>query len=147
VVLPENRLAPQGATPERPETLSKEQIGFTRNRLMAQAETRKFYNRTRTVVPVKGMKAAELMMVFDIQSKRTAHAIAKRGFYIVDCTKPRQCPSANPTAEFAAEAYRIANWWFYKKLAGRVPHWADGADMIQKALGVWPTWLPRRCAG
>ena len=34
------------------------------------------------------MKAAEVMVVFDIQSKRTAHPIAKRGYYIVDYKNP-----------------------------------------------------------
>jgi hypothetical protein len=41
--------------------MSQDQIDSIKNRLMAQAETRKFQKgkRTRTVVPVKGMKAAE----------------------------------------------------------------------------------------
>jgi hypothetical protein len=139
VVLPEKRLAPQGATPERPGTMSQEQIDFTRNRLMAQAEPRTFRKgkrgqRERLAVPVKGLSAAQVRAVFGVESDRTSHAIVRRGFFIVNYTKPRQCPSANLTAEFAAEAYRIANWWFYKKLAGRVPHWADGADMIQEAV-------------
>jgi hypothetical protein len=97
---------------------------------MAQAETRTINKRTRTVIPVKGMKAAEVMMVFDIQSKRTAHAIVKRGFYIVDYTKPAMCPG-----EIDIEAaYRIAKWWLYKKLGGRAAHGADADDMIQDAV-------------
>jgi len=32
------------------------------------------------------------------------------------------------------EAYRIAKWWFYKKLGGRVPHGLDADDMIQEAV-------------
>jgi hypothetical protein len=97
---------------------------------MAQAETRTINKRTRTVIPVKGMKAAEVMMVFDIQSKRTAHAIVKRGFYIVDYTKPAMCPGEIDMGD----AYRIANWWLYKKLGGRLPHWAEPDDMIQDAV-------------
>jgi hypothetical protein len=97
---------------------------------MAQAETRTFYNRTRTVIPVNGMKAAQIMVVFDVQSRRTAHCIAKRGFYIVDYTKPAMC-----TGEIDMEdAYRISKWWFYRKLAGRVPWWAEADDMIQDAV-------------
>jgi len=84
VVLPDKKLAPQGGHPERPELLSNDQINGIKERLMAQAETRTINKRTRTVIPVKGMKAAEVMMVFDIQSKRTAHAIVKRGYHIVD---------------------------------------------------------------
>jgi hypothetical protein len=97
---------------------------------MAQAEVRKFGKRTRTVIPVNGMKALEVMVIFDIQSKRTAHAIVKRGFYIVDYTKPAMCPG-----EIDIEAaYRIAKWWLYKKLGGRLPHWAEPEDMIQDAV-------------
>jgi hypothetical protein len=64
---------------------------------MAQAEVRTFNGprtckRTRTVIPVDGMKAAHIMVVFDVQSKRTAHLIAKRGYYIVDYQKPAMCP-------------------------------------------------------
>ncbi len=131
VVLPDKRLAPQGGNPERPETMNQEQINSIKNRLMAQAEVRKFGKRTRTVIPVNGMKAAEIMVVFDVQSKRTAHAIVKRGFHIVDYTKPAKCPGTMADVE---GAYRLAKWWFYKKLAGRVPHWADGGDMIQEAV-------------
>jgi len=131
VVLPGKRLAPQGGNPERPEKLNQNQINNIKERLMAQAETRKFGKRTRTVIPVKGMKAAEVMVVFDIQSKRTAHSIVKRGFYILDYTKPRQCPGTMADVE---EAYRIAKWWFYKKLAGWAPYWADAEDMIQEAV-------------
>jgi DNA-directed RNA polymerase specialized sigma24 family protein len=80
---------------------------------------------------VKGMKAAEVMMVFDIQSKRTAHAIVKRGYHIVDYMESRQCPG---TMEDVEEAYRIAKWWFYRKLGGRVPHGLDADDMIQEAV-------------
>ena len=135
VVLPDKKLAPQSATSERPEKLTAEQINRIKERLMAQAETRTFRKgkrapRVRTVIPVKGMKAAEIMVVFDVQSKRTAHFIAKRGFYIVDYTKPAMCPGEIDMED----AYRIANWWFYKKLAGRAPYWADAEDMIQDAV-------------
>jgi hypothetical protein len=103
---------------------------------MAQAETRTFREgkrapRVRTVIPVKVRKAAEVMVVFDIQSKRTAHFIVKRGFYILDYTKLRQCPGTMADVE---EAYRIATWWFYKKLAGWAPYWADAEDMIKEAV-------------
>lgn len=137
VVLPDKKLAPQGGDPERPETktLSQEHINNIKDRLMAQAETRTFGKgkrapRVRTVIPVKGMKAAEIMVVFDVQSRRTAHCIAKRGFYIVDYTKPAMCPGEIDMEE----AYRIAKWWFYKKLGGRLPHWAEPDDMIQDAV-------------
>ena len=55
--------------------MSQEQINNIKERLMAQAETRTFGKdkRTRTVIPVNGMKATEIMVVFDVQSKRTAH--------------------------------------------------------------------------
>ena len=97
VVLPDKKLAPQGCTPERPEKLNQDQINNIKERLMAQAETRTFRKgkrapRVRTVIPVNGMKAAEVMVVFGIQSTRTAHCIAKRGFYVVDYTKPAMCP-------------------------------------------------------
>ena len=130
VVLPDKKLAPQGCTPERPEKLSIEQINIIKERLMAQAEVRKFGKRTRTVIPASDMKAAQIMVVFDIQSKRTAHLIAKRGFYIVDYTKPAMCPGWIDMED----AYRIANWWLYKKLGGRLPHWAEPDDMIQDAV-------------
>jgi len=32
------------------------------------------------------------------------------------------------------DAYRIANWWLFKKLGGRLPHWAEPEDMIQDAV-------------
>jgi hypothetical protein len=131
VVLPEKKLAPQGGNPERPENMTQNQINSIKNRLMAQAETRTINKRTRTVIPVKGMKAAEVMMVFDIQSKRTAHAIVKRGYHIVDYMEARQCPG---TMEDAEEAYRVAKWWFYKKLGGQAPHGLDADDMIQEAV-------------
>jgi len=136
VVLPDKSLAPQGGNPERPETMSQEQIDSIKNRLMEQAETRKFQKgkRERLTVPVQGMKAAEIMVIFDIQSKRTAHAIAKRGFHIIGYKERRQCPAAHVTPQFAAEAYRIANWWVYKKLAGRVAPGADADDLIQEAV-------------
>ena len=135
VVLPGKRLAPQGGDPERPEKLSKDQINIIKDRLIAQAETRTFRKgkrapRVRTVIPVNGMKAAQIMVVFDVQSKRTAHCIAKRGFYIVDYTKPAMCPGEIDIED----AYRIANWWLYKKLGGRLPHWAEPDDMIQDAV-------------
>jgi hypothetical protein len=135
VVLPDKKLAPQGCTPERPEKLNQEQINNIKERLMAQAETRTFRKgkrapRVRTVIPVKGMKAAEIMVVFDVQSKRTAHFIAKRGFYIVDYTKPAMCPGEIDMED----AYRIANWWLYKKLGRRLPHWAEPEDMVQDAV-------------
>jgi hypothetical protein len=135
VVLPEKRLAPQGCTPERPEKLNAEQINIIKERLMAQAEVRTFNGprdckRTRTVIPVDGMKATQIMVVFDVQSTRTAHCIAKRGFYIVDYTKPAMCPGEIDIED----AYRIANWWLYKKLGGRLPHWAEPDDMIQDAV-------------
>jgi hypothetical protein len=135
VVLPDKKLAPQGCTPERPEKLSIEQINIIKERLMAQAETRTFRKgkrapRVRTVIPVNGMKAAEVMVVFDVQSTRTAHCIAKRGFYIVDYTKPAMCPGEIDIED----AYRISKWWFYRKLAGRVPWWAEADDMIQDAV-------------
>jgi hypothetical protein len=116
--------------------MSKEKIDSIKNRLMEQAETRTFQKgkRERLTVPVKGMKAAEIMAVFDIESKRTGHAIAKRGFHILGYNERRQCPAANLTAEFAAEAYRIAKWWFYKKIGGQVPHGLDADDMIQEAV-------------
>jgi hypothetical protein len=131
VVLPGKELAPQGTTPERPEPMSEDQINRIKERLMAQAEIRVIGRRTRAVVLVRGMKAAELMVIFNIQSKRTAHAIVKRGFHIVDYTKPAKCPGTMADVE---NAYRMARWWFYKKLAGRVPYWADGSDMIQEAV-------------
>jgi len=135
IVLPGKELVPQGGNPERPEKLNQEQINNIKERLMAQAETWTFRKgkrapRVRTVIPVKGMKAAEVMVIFDIQSKRTAHAIVKRGFYIVDYTKPAMCPGEIDMGD----AYRIANWWLYKKLGGRLPHWAEPDDMIQDAV-------------
>jgi hypothetical protein len=136
VVLPEKKLAPQGGNPERPELLSNDQINSIKERLMAQAETRTFQEgkrgqRERLVVPVESMKAAEVMVVFDIQSKRTAHAIVKRGYHIVDYKESRQCPG---TMEDVESAYRIAKWWFYKKLGGQVPYGLDADDMIQEAV-------------
>jgi hypothetical protein len=131
IVLPGKELVPQGGNPERPEQLSNDQINSIKERLMAQAETRTINRRTRTVIPVKGMKAAEVMMVFDIQSIRTAHAIVKRGYHIVDYMESRQCPG---TMEDIEEAYRIAKWWFYKKLGGQAPHGLDADDMIQEAV-------------
>jgi hypothetical protein len=133
VVLPEKKLAPQGGNPERPETksMNNQQINSIKEHLMAQAETRTINKRTRTVIPVKSMKAAEVMMVFDIQSKRTAHAIVKRGYHIVDYMESRQCPG---TTEDVEEAYRIARCWFYRKLGGRAPHGLDADDMIQEAV-------------
>jgi hypothetical protein len=130
VVLPDKKLAPQSATSERPEKLTAEQINRIKARLMAQAEVRKFGIRTRTVIPVDGMKATQIMVVFDVQSKRTAHLIAKRGFYIVNYAKPAMCPGEIDMED----AYRIANWWLYKKLGGRLPHWAEPDDMIQDAV-------------
>ena len=130
VVLPDKKLAPQGGNPERPEK-TQVQINNIKERLMAQAETRTINKRTRTVIPVKSMKAAEVMVVFDIQSKRTAHAIVKRGYHIVDYMESRQCPG---TMEDVEEAYRIAKWWFHKKLGGRVPYGLDADDMIQEAV-------------
>ncbi len=132
VVLPDKKLAPQSATSERPDTktMSQDQINNIKARLMAQAEVRRFGKRTRTVIPVDGMKATQIMVVFDIQSKRTAHCIAKRGFYIVNYTKPAMCPGEIDMKD----AYRIANWWLYKKLGGRLPHWAEPEDMIQDAV-------------
>jgi hypothetical protein len=135
VVLPDKKLAPQGGNPERPEKLTTAQINNIKERLMAQAETRTFREgkrapRVRTVIPVNGMKATEIMVVFDVQSRRTAHCIAKRGFYIVDYTKPTMCPGEIDMKD----AYRIAKWWLYKKLGGRLPHWAEPEDMIQDAV-------------
>ena len=135
VVLPDKKLAPQSATSERPEKLTAEQINRIKERLMAQAEVRTFKGprtckRTRTVIPTNGMKAAQIMVVFDVQSKRTAHLIAKRGFYIVDYKKPAMCPGEIDMKD----AYRIANWWLNKKLGGRLPHWAEPDDMIQDAV-------------
>jgi hypothetical protein len=135
IVLPGKELVPQGGNPERPEKLNQEHFNNIKKRLMAQAETWTFRKgkrapRVRAVIPVKGMNAAEVMVIFDIQSKRTAHAIVKRGFYIVDYTKPAMCPGEIDMEE----AYRIAKWWFYKKLGGRVPYWADADDMIQDAV-------------
>ena len=63
------------------------------------------------------MKAVEVMVIFDIQSKRTAHAIVKRGFYIVNYTKPAMCPGEIDMED----AYRIANWWLYQKLGAGCP--------------------------
>jgi len=130
VVLPDKKLAPQSGNSERPEKLSAEQIYNIKERLMAQAEVRKFGKRIRTVIPVDGMKATLIMVVFDVQSKRTAHSIVNRGFYIVDYTKPAMCPGEIDMEE----AYRIANWWLHKKLGGRLPHWAEPEDMIQDAV-------------
>jgi len=137
VVLPDKKLAPQSATSERPDTktMSQDQINSIKERLMAQAEVRTFNGprdckRTRTIIPVNGMKATQIMVVFDVQSKRTAHLIAKRGFYIVDYKKPAMCPGWIDMED----AYRIANWWLHKKLGGRLPHWAEPEDMIQDAV-------------
>ena len=135
VVLPDKKLAPQSSSSERPEKLTAEQINRIKERLMAQAEVRTFNGprdckRTRTIIPVNGMKATQIMVVFDVQSKRTAHLIAKRGFYIVDYKKPAMCPGWIDMEE----AYRIANWWLHKKLGGRLPHWAEPDDMIQDAV-------------
>lgn len=132
VVLPDKKLAPQSATSERPDnkTMSQEQINNIKDRLMAQAEVRKFGIRTRTVIPVNGMKASEIMVVFDVQSKFTAHCIAKRGYYIVNYTKPAMCPGEIDMED----AYRIANWWLNKKLGFRLPHWAEPEDMVQDAV-------------
>jgi hypothetical protein len=130
VVLPDKKLAPQSGNSERPEKLTQDQINNIKERLMAQAETRMFNNRTRTVIPVKGMKASEVMVVFGVESMRTAHSIVKRGFYIVDYTKPAMCPGEIDMGD----AYRIANWWLFKKLGGRLPHWAEPDDMIQDAV-------------
>jgi hypothetical protein len=137
VVLPDKKLTPQGGYPERSETktMRQDEINIIKERLMAQAETRTFRKgkrapRVRTVIPVNGMKATEIMVVFDVQSKRTAHFIAKRGFYIVNYNKPAMCPGEIDMED----AYRIANWWLYKKLGGRLPHWAEPDDMIQDAV-------------
>ena len=132
VVLPGKKLAPQGGHPERPETkiIRQNYINYIKDRLMAQAETRRFGKRTRTVIPVKGMKAVQVMVIFDVQSKFTAHSIVRRGYYIVNYTKPAMCPGEIDMED----AYRIANWWLYKKLGGRLPHWAEPDDMIQDAV-------------
>jgi len=137
VVLPDKKLAPQGGHPERPDTktLSQQQINNIKERLMAQAETRTFRKgkrapRLRTVIPVKGMKAAEIMAVFQVESKFTAHSIVRRGYYILNYNKPAMCPGEIDMKD----AYRIANWWLYKKLGGRLPHWAEPEDMIQDAV-------------
>jgi hypothetical protein len=135
VVLPDKKLAPQGGNPERPENISQEQINNIKTRLMAQAESRTFGKgtkgeRVRTVIPTNGLKAAEIMVVLDVQSKRTAHLIAKRGFYIVDYKKQSMCPGEIDVEE----AYRIAKWWVYKKMAGRLPYWVEPEDMIQEAV-------------
>ena len=135
VVLPDKKLAPQGGNPERPEKLTAEQINRIKERLMAQAEVQTFNGprdckRTRTIIPVNGMKATQIMVVFDVQSKRTAHLIAKRGYYVVDYQKPAMCPGWIDMDS----AYRIAKWWFYKKLGGRVPWWAEAEDMIQEGV-------------
>ena len=135
VVLPDKKLAPQSSSSERPEKLTAEQINRIKERLMAQAEVRKFdgsrgYKRTRTVIPTDGLKAAHIMVVFDVQSKRTAHLIAKRGYYVVDYQKPAMCPGWIDMDS----AYRIAKWWFYKKLGGLVPWWAEAEDMIQEGV-------------
>jgi len=135
VVLPDKKLAPQGGNPERPENMNQEQINNIKNRLMAQAESRTFGKgtkgeRVRTVIPTNGLKAAEIMAIFQVDSKRTAHCIAKRGFYIVDYQKQSMC-SGEIDVE---EAYRIAKWWVYKKMGGRLPYWAEPEDMIQEAV-------------
>jgi hypothetical protein len=130
VVLPDKKLAPQSSNSERPEKLNAEQIYNIKARLMAQAGVRKFGKRTRTVIPVDGMKATHIMVIFDVQSKRTAHLIAKRGFYIVDYKQQSMCPGEIDVAE----AYRIAKWWVYKKMAGRLPYWAEPEDMIQEVV-------------
>jgi hypothetical protein len=133
VVLPDKSLAPQGGNPERPENMTQDQIDSIKNRFMAQAETRTFQKgkRERLTIPVKGMKAAEVMVVFDIQSKRTAHAIVKRGFHILGYNERRQCPG---TMDDVEEAYRIAKWWLYKRMGGRAAHGLDADDMIQEAV-------------
>jgi hypothetical protein len=132
VVLPGKELAPQGCNPERPETktMNQDEINIIKDRLMAQAEPRTINGRTRTVIPVGDMKATQIMVTFDVQSKFTAHSIARRGYYIVNYTKPAMCPGEIDMEE----AYRIANWWLYKKLGGRLPHWAEPDDMIQDAV-------------
>jgi len=135
VVLPDKKLAPQGGNPERPENMNQEQINNIKNRLMAQAESRTFGKgtkgeRVRTVIPTNGLKAAEIMAIFQVDSKRTAHCIAKRGFYIVDYQKQSMCPGEIDVEE----AYRIAKWWVYKKMGGRLPYWAEPEDMIQEAV-------------
>jgi hypothetical protein len=111
--------------------MTQNQIDSIKNRLMAQAETRTMYKRERLTVPVKGMKAAEIMVVFDIESKRTAHAIVKRGFHILGYNERRQCPG---TIDDVEEAYRIAKWWLYKRMGGRAAHGLNADDMIQEAV-------------
>jgi hypothetical protein len=135
VVLPDKKLAPQGGNPERPENISQEQINNIKTRFMAQAESRTFGKgtkgeRVRTVIPTNGLKAAAIMAIFQVDSKRTAHCIAKRGFYIVDYKKQSMCPGEIDIEE----AYRISKWWVYKKMGGCLPHWADPEDMVQEAV-------------
>jgi hypothetical protein len=79
VVLPDKKLALQSGNSERPEKLTPNQINNIKERLMAQAEVRKFGKRTRMVIPVDGMKATQIMVVFDVQSKRTAIALLNAG--------------------------------------------------------------------
>jgi hypothetical protein len=123
--------------------MSQDEINIIKDRLMAQAEPRTINGRTRTVIPVGDMKATQIMVVFDVQSKFTAHSIARCGYYIVNYTKPAMCPGWIDMEE----AYRIANWWLHKKLGGRLPHWAEPDDMIQDTFtrlierGGRPPWI------
>ena len=55
----------------------------------------------------------------------------KRGYYVVDYTKRSVTSGA---LEDVDGAYRLARWWYYQKLHGRTPWWAEADDMIQEAV-------------
>ena len=98
--------------------------------LMAQAEIRTVNGRTRKVIPIVGMKYTEVMVMLDC-AKTTARDAVRRGYYVVDYTKRSVTSGA---LEDVDGAYRLARWWYYQKLHGRTPWWAEADDMIQEAV-------------
>ena len=100
--------------------------------LLAQTETRTINRRTRQVIPVAGMTTNAIMVMFNISSRFTARDVRVRGYYVVDYMQRSNAPGILADVD---EAYRIAKWWFHKKLAPRgLPWWAEKDDLIQEAV-------------
>jgi hypothetical protein len=98
--------------------------------LMAQAEIRTVNGRTRKVIPIVNMKYTEVMAMLDVP-KTTARDAVRRGYYVVNYTKKTVTPGVLNDVD---GAYRLARWWYYKKLHGLTPWWAEAEDMIQEAV-------------
>ena len=98
-------------------------------RLMAQAETRKYGHREVKTIPVAGMNRKEIMALFNCP-RATAWKSVKRGYFVVNYCKKTVIPGLlDPEG-----AYRMAWWLFNKKFRGRVPEWAESDDMVQDGV-------------